>query len=192
MAIEAEVIDRELTIPGLMNNEIEIFFDKKADLLKAIVNGQVIAFNSLGKDYLKRLANLMQEDEEAMRIMHQAGVSLQEDQLYIYYKCGFGALNLKGDVTPNGLNPEMWDCGCSGHCCLKTHFNKVRVVNGLLSDREVEVLQRLFEFKPGKAIAAEMGITEDTLNKHKSNIFSKTGLKTLQELMVWSFQNAII
>ena len=53
----------------------------------------------------------------------------------------------------------------------------------LLSNRERDVLQKILEDKKRKDIAEDLFITENTVKKHISNIFSKLGVSSRHELL---------
>ena len=49
----------------------------------------------------------------------------------------------------------------------------VKMKNNHLSSREVEVLQLIAEGKPNKQVAAELGVTFKTVDKHRQHLMSK-------------------
>jgi len=54
---------------------------------------------------------------------------------------------------------------------------------GQLTVREREILDHLVEGKPSKRIAATLGISEKTVDVHRSNIMRKTGARSIAELV---------
>ena len=52
-----------------------------------------------------------------------------------------------------------------------------------LSGRELEVLRELVEGKPSKAIASVLGISEKTVDVHRSNLMKKTATRSVAELV---------
>jgi two-component system, LuxR family, response regulator FixJ len=52
-----------------------------------------------------------------------------------------------------------------------------------LSSREQEVLRQLVTGKPSKLIASALGISEKTVDVHRSNLMRKTGTRSVAELM---------
>lgn len=54
---------------------------------------------------------------------------------------------------------------------------------GALSDREREVLDLLVTGKPNKAIAAQLGISERTVERHRSNMMHKLRINNVPELV---------
>lgn len=190
------IINKGSTLPGILDEGIEIFWDAEKDTLRAIYAGEIWPFNKLPKNILQTLESFMELDEEAMRIMDVAGVWRTEDRLWTYFKCGYGQINQEADVSlDEGLSqPEYWSCACNGHCCLKSYFKKNRGgAQGIeLTTRQLEVLKAISEFLPDKAVADQLGISIDTLNKHKGQLLAKTGFQTKMELVVWAHQNSLL
>jgi two-component system response regulator FixJ len=52
-----------------------------------------------------------------------------------------------------------------------------------LSGREQEVLRELVQGKPSKLIASALGISEKTVDVHRSNLMRKTGTRSVAELV---------
>lgn len=188
-------INKGASLPGVLDDSIEFFWDEKQSTLKAIHAGEIWPFLKLPKAVLEKLRSFMEQDEEAMRIMEVNGVWRPEDQLWLFFRCGYGQINQEADYSPDhGLSkPEVWSCSCNGNCCLRHHFKRTASADGIvLSPRQIQVLKALAEFLPDKAVADQLGITIDTLNKHKSQILAKTGFLTKLELVVWAYQHAIL
>lgn len=57
-----------------------------------------------------------------------------------------------------------------------------------LSKREREVLQKLAEGDDNKTIAAALGVTINTVEKHLSNIYRKLGMTSRAEAIHWWFE----
>ncbi len=75
---------------------------------------------------------------------------------------------------------------------VKGGANALRHGVELLTDRELQVLQRLGSGLSRRAIAAELGLSLKTVETHRENIKRKLGLSTAQELLrfatLWSAQ----
>lgn len=54
----------------------------------------------------------------------------------------------------------------------------------MLTPREVEVFLAMLEYEPSKVIAARLGIKKTTVDKHRSRILQRTGVKSSLELIV--------
>jgi DNA-binding NarL/FixJ family response regulator len=62
---------------------------------------------------------------------------------------------------------------------------------GLLTSRELEVLQLLGAGGANKAIAAELGISERTVGTHVSHILRKLGLSSRTQAALWAVREGL-
>jgi DNA-binding NarL/FixJ family response regulator len=60
-----------------------------------------------------------------------------------------------------------------------------------LTPREIEILQLVLAGQTNKAIAAEIGICEKTVEFHLDNIYTKVGVRTRILAGVWALQQGI-
>ena len=60
-----------------------------------------------------------------------------------------------------------------------------------LTPREIEVLQLVLAGRTNKAIAAEICITEKTVEFHFDKLYSKIGVRTRMLAGVWALQQGI-
>jgi DNA-binding CsgD family transcriptional regulator len=63
---------------------------------------------------------------------------------------------------------------------------------GLLSRREGEVLTHVAAGKTNRAIAAELFISEKTVARHVSNIFTKLGLSSRAEATAYAYRHGLV
>lgn len=61
-----------------------------------------------------------------------------------------------------------------------------------LTDREVEVLRRVAQAKPNKAIARELVISEETVRNHVRHIYEKIGVQSRAGAAVFAMQHDLI
>ena len=61
-----------------------------------------------------------------------------------------------------------------------------------LSSREVEVLQLIAEGKPNKQVAAELGVSFKTVDKHRQNLMSKLNIHDVAGLTRYAITEGII
>jgi len=62
---------------------------------------------------------------------------------------------------------------------------------GLLSDREIEVVQRLADGMPNKVIAKELDISEATVKVHLKSILKKLRVTNRTQAAIWALQNGL-
>ena len=70
----------------------------------------------------------------------------------------------------------------SGHS-----INKVK-----LSAREIEVLEYICKGYSNAEIAKELGLSQRTIDGHKSRLFDKTGAKNAPNLVLFAIKNGIV
>ena len=64
--------------------------------------------------------------------------------------------------------------------------------NNRLSSREIEVLQLIAEGKPNKQVAAELGVTFKTVDKHRQHLMSKLDIHDVAGLTRYAIAEGII
>jgi len=64
--------------------------------------------------------------------------------------------------------------------------------NNRLSSREMEVLQLIAEGKPNKQVAAELGVTFKTVDKHRQHLMSKLNIHDVAGLTRYAISTGII
>jgi DNA-binding NarL/FixJ family response regulator len=61
-----------------------------------------------------------------------------------------------------------------------------------LTQRELEVLRLVASGKTNRAIAAELGLSEKTVDRHVSNIFVKISVATRAAATAFAYQNDLV
>ena len=61
-----------------------------------------------------------------------------------------------------------------------------------LTRREVEVLRRIVDGCSNRDIAGQLGLSEETVKRHLSNIFDKVGVSTRLELALFALANHLV
>lgn len=56
-------------------------------------------------------------------------------------------------------------------------------LSALITDRELQIIQEMSKGRSSKQIAAQLGIATNTVEKHRSNIFKKTGCSNAAEVV---------
>ena len=89
---------------------------------------------------------------------------------------------------PQGLLDRIRDCleADARQAAFQAERRQAKDSLARLSSREQEVLRRLVTGKPSKLIASALGISEKTVDVHRSNLMRKTGTRSVAELMrIW-------
>jgi DNA-binding NarL/FixJ family response regulator len=61
-----------------------------------------------------------------------------------------------------------------------------------LTTRELEVLQHIVSGKSNKEIAAELGLSANTVAVHRANIMDALGIHKTAELVVYAIRNGLV
>lgn len=178
---------------GLVDDNLEFFTDDHG-FLKALYKGHVIPFNEVPRKLRIYLEDEMAANEDVMRTFESAGIDLLDDQLYVYAKCVYGGFNNEPDFTPKGLGEhDNFGCSAQCQCVLRGIFKEsLPVTHGSLTERELEVTKLLTHSYLTKQIADTMRISPATVDKHKRNIFRKTGLRSNVEIAVWATNKNLV
>ncbi|WP_372776471.1 helix-turn-helix transcriptional regulator [Mangrovibacterium sp.] len=103
-------------------------------------------------------------------------------------KCNFGKYDSVMDIDHLGnLNFEEVDCPLRGECHLENVVCKPKL-NSKLSERELQIMQLLYEGYPKKDVAAACAVSIETVRTHKRNAFRKLGVHSLAEFNSYANQ----
>lgn len=184
---------QQLLPPGLIDNSIELFTTPDG-VLMAIYQGSAVPFADVPATVKAFLRDEMLANEDVMAQFDKIGVALEDDQVYVYAKCLYGGYNHEADFDGYALGAhDNHACGGECQCVLKQVVKHVMpVANGYLTAREMDVVRLIAANFSGKQIADVLEITEHTVDKHKQNIFRKTGLTTNVDVAVWAFNNHLL
>lgn len=184
---------QQLLPPGLIDNSLE-FFTTPDGVLMGIHQGKAVGFAELPSIVKGFLRDEMHANEDVMAQFEKVGVALEDDQVYVYAKCFYGGYNHEADWDGAALGAhDNHACGGECQCVLKQVVKHVMpVAFGYLTAREIDVVCLIAANFSGKQIADVLEITEYTVDKHKQNIFRKTGLTTNVEVAVWATNNHLL
>ena len=79
-----------------------------------------------------------------------------------------------------------------GYLSLRPKSNKEQTVKINLSDRELEVLKLICEGYSNNEIAEKLFISIHTVDGHRRNLISKTGVKNAPNLVLFALKNGLI
>jgi len=177
---------------GLVDQDIEFFMHFGE--LKALHDGTVKDFNDIPKAAITALINEMEANTDVMATFLTYGIDLLDDQVYTYTKCMYGGFNSVPDIVNGKVGEhDNHNCGDDCQCVLRDIVKHMMpVANGHLTKRELDITRLLTHNYLGKQIASELHISPYTVDKHKQNIFRKTGLTSNVELAVWATNNNVV
>jgi DNA-binding NarL/FixJ family response regulator len=64
--------------------------------------------------------------------------------------------------------------------------------NAGLTPRELQILQKIVDGKSNKEIAAELGLSANTVSVHRANIMDALGIHKTAELVVYAIRNGLV
>jgi DNA-binding NarL/FixJ family response regulator len=83
-----------------------------------------------------------------------------------------------------------------GHLVLDPQLSKPAALKGErdsgLTPRELEILQHIVAGKSNKEIAAELGLSANTVGVHRANIMDTLGIHKTAELVVYAIRNGLV
>ena len=65
-------------------------------------------------------------------------------------------------------------------------------VSSHFSEREIEIIKLIAEYKTSKQIAEKLNISKNTVDTHRKNILEKAGLHKTAELVVFARENGLV
>lgn len=185
------------TIPaGLLDTNFEFFNDPaNQEISYCLTGGRVYRINEAPTYVLEAIDTDMRKFPVKIEALVDLGYETLEGQREKYCSCCFGAF----DGHPDSLNGELkhseyWPCAERGTCPVEG-----RLCDGLLvgdgkalSRREIDVLIALSKCSLDKEVAAELGISEETVKVHKKHIYEKSGLSYKTDLIKLAFNKNLI
>lgn len=151
---------------------------------------------SLPKDKLFKYKNrvdlrIRKKDGTYARILHQATIfDLGEDGKILR------SLGFHTDISHLKMEgkPTLSFIGLDG----EPSYINVQVgeelipIKELLSKREKQILLLIMDGLPNRAIAAQLGLSKETVDKHRKNMLEKTGCRNSDELIARAIKNGWI
>jgi DNA-binding CsgD family transcriptional regulator len=119
---------------------------------------------------------------------------LNQDQAIEQFAfCIYGDADNNPDFCPDGQLKQPDNFICGNNCqCLKWESKKIKINGNRLTIREIEIPQQLATDKSDKMIADELGISQSTLDTHKSHLFEKAGVYSKAGLIVAAIDKKIV
>jgi DNA-binding CsgD family transcriptional regulator len=108
-----------------------------------------------------------------------------------FLKCNFGKYDSTLDIDQFGnFHFEEVECPLRGECSHEGVICKPKF-NSKLSEREIEIMQLLYEGCIDESIAEKLSISIETIKTHKRNAFRRTGVHSLSEFFLYVKNNKI-
>lgn len=105
----------------------------------------------------------------------------------------------RGYILKNALELDLVSAikrAAEGHLVLDPQLAKPAALKGErdsgLTARELEVLRHIVAGKSNKEIAAELGLSANTVGVHRANIMDTLGIHKTAELVVYAIRNGLV
>jgi len=178
---------------GITDGNTEFFAHENE--FKAFHKGEIIDFKNFPLEILNFIRKLYRKDFKAQKALTAWGITGNKERLKRYGMCMFGGLDNVPDLMSDGTyqSSEYWDCGRRGNCPFEGKICKpVEVKNGILTIKEIEVIQML-SLGDKEAVSAEkLGMAFNTLTNHKTAINNKMGTQSKFQSMMEAMKRNII
>ena len=188
-------------IAGLVtgSEDIEFYGIPETKEVRWLQNGQDHAFEDLSPRHFTMLLNAYMCDSPARRLLERITDSngrkvkldvTRQVMLYTYY-C-YGDLDCVPDIKDGALQPPE-NYRHERECISLEFASKNITINGIpLKLREIRMIDSFSQEDKDEIVAIELGIKRQTLNKHKKELFEKSGVFTKIGLMVKVFEERIL
>lgn len=178
---------------GLVDMNVEIF--KFQNIIYAIYNGKIILFIQLHEDIKNEFRNDLYSFPIAIKTMAEMNIVTDEEMLLMWVGCNYSSFNNEPDFNciTKTTNKEYVDCPERGKCKGEGKIcQALKVINGILTRREIEVLKLIAEGLLNKEIAERTNISVTTVPVHIQHISQKTKLGTRTEMAAFAYKKGIV
>ncbi len=151
--------------------------------------------NMPGMDGLEMIRTIRKEFPPTKIIV----LSLHDEPHYI---CNILKNRIQGYILKNDTSAELLTAVehvLEGKIYLSSRINQIMMeqldedtTEKLLTEREIQIIKLIAREKSNKEIAAELFISERTVETHRKNIFRKTNSKNIVGLVRFAYANNII
>lgn len=107
-----------------------------------------------------------------------------------FIRCNFGEYDqLTEDIDRHGFFKfEEVKCPLRSECSLECILCKPKL-NTCLTEREKEIFRLIADGLQSEDIASELSISINTVNRHRENIKTKIGVKSIAQMVTWWHNN---
>jgi DNA-binding NarL/FixJ family response regulator len=144
--------------------------------------------NLNGLDATRRILKTSPETQVLMLSMHPEGT-------WVRQSLEAGA---RGYILKNAVDLELGAAirrVAAGELVLDPQVESPRPLKGernTLTRRELEILQMIAQGKSNKEIAADLGLSANTVAVHRANIMEALGIHKTAELVVYAIRNGLV
>lgn len=177
---------------GMMSDDkrTEIFGCRESKKTYFISEGVTSPFEKLNGHKKSLIFEQLLDDDVALNDLKHLP---QDEALAKFAFCIYGAADHVPDFDENGNLNESDNFLCSNNCtCIKWKSKNITVDGKPLTKKQIEVVTLLATDLADKQIADKMGITQSTLDSHKTKIFELFGVHGKPGLITKAINQKII
>lgn len=177
---------------GLLDDNCE-FFTQGTEVY-AVYKGKVIPYAEFPEELIELLKADLAKYPEAVKALIDLNLLDDVSMLWQYTRCRFGGFAGEADIENGELkHTEYFECGHRGTCKYEGKLcQSIKVQNGHLTKREIEVLKCIADGLLDKEIADTLNISINTVPVFKKNIQEKAGLTRKHDMARFAIQKNII
>lgn len=177
---------------GLMDSNIEFFVEGTE--IYALMKGRVIKFDEFPAEIIDVLNTDIEKHPEALKALIELDLVEPKTMLRQYIRCRFGGFDGEADIENGQLkHTEYWDCGLRGVCKYEGKLcPAIKVDNGYLTKREIEVLKCIAEGMLDKQIAEALNISITTVPTFTKQIREKGGFNRKADMVKFAINKNLI
>ncbi|TXI14320.1 MAG: hypothetical protein E6Q66_06790 [Pedobacter sp.] len=184
------LIDKNQKLPaGLVDDGVEFFVYQNE--IRCLHKGKTYTFENIPENIIKMIEEDMLKNPKALKALADWDITNPDAQLRQYIACRFGGFDQQADITANGLiiHSEYTECGRRGKCPHEGKLcSSIKLKNGVLTRREIEVLKSIGQAKMDKEICAELLMSRDSLRYYKEQISLKADIERKPALAILAHQ----
>ena len=174
------------------NNTIEIIADQGEPLLVVI---KLLTFDEWPAKVKLKIQAKLEEDNAAQVALDILGITDEQQRIKKFAYCRNGGFDNRADFSKDGdHHAEYFECPLRAVCDAKVQkmlCHCFPAPNGVLSEREIEIVKLICADLPDKLIADKLGIAFDTAKNHRRNIEQKIGAYSKSGVVRFAYENGI-
>lgn len=166
---------------GVLDSQTEFFSNEDMTRAMAFHDRQILCYPEFPEKIKQPVWIELLSFPKKMTALIEWGYTTIEAQLERYMLCTRARLDYHPDINTTGTlqDPEYVPCGMRGNCKYEGIICcSIKLENGFLTRREVEVVALIGQDLPDKIIIHKLKISQHTLRTHKDNIRSKGNISS--------------
>ena len=168
-------------------SDTDVWYEDEDGMHKVGIGDEIVGWLN------ERITSLYPEADNALSECYAKSVRSTPYYNYLrarrFCKCNFSSLDhTKKDISANGFGFEKVPCPLRGECKYEGVICQPRM-NTRLSDAEERVMRLVCEGRSNMEIADELFLSPNTIKRHISTAYIKTGTRNRAEFVKYAKDN---